>query len=180
MKQAATKFDNLDRKRVTDAVQEHYGVKLGIVGRRPKWLRDESGRTWWILGGVAGWHGIPKEMMEHEKEAQLGGILVIADRRLRSIEVFVGEMSQLVNSRDKLYPTKTGAYQFTVKVRGDIMQFVQVPAVVLERIVSIPHSDEDREQVRRVSEFKKTIARLSRNELKELLEKHGLNGLDLA
>ena len=173
MKQtAAVKFDNLDRKRVIDAVQEHYGVKLDKVGQRPKWLRDESGRTWWILGGVADWHGIPKEMMEHEKEAQREGMLVIAEKKRTSMEVFVGPLNQLVSSRDKLFQTeKTGVYQFTVKIKGDLMQCAQAPSVVLERITRILHSDEDRERERRVKEASRMIAGLSREELDALLDK---------
>ena len=53
MKQATKKFDNLDRGCVIEAVQEHCGVKLNKVGQRDTWLRNESGRTWWVLGGVA-------------------------------------------------------------------------------------------------------------------------------
>ncbi len=42
MKQTAIKFDDLDRKRVIDAVQEHYGVKLDEVGHRSKWLETNQ------------------------------------------------------------------------------------------------------------------------------------------
>ncbi len=80
-------------------------------------------------------------MMEHEKEAQIEGTLVITEKKCTSIEVFVGLLRQLVSSKDKLSQAKkTGAYQFTVKVRGDLMQCVQAPAVELKRITSIPHS----------------------------------------
>ena len=118
--------------------------------------------------------------MEDEKQAQFEGKLVIAEKKLKSIEVFVGPLSQLVSSRDKLSRTKkTGAYNFNVKVRGDLMRCVEVPAVVLERIASIPHSDEDREQVRRINEGTKAIAHLPPEKLKELLDKRGLNEADI-
>ena len=175
MKQVPIKFDKWDRARVIDAVQEHYGVKLEKIGRHDKWLRDESSRNWWVLGAVEDWHGISKDMMADEKQAQLGGMLIIAERKLTSIEVFAGPLSQLVSSRDKLYALKTGAYQFTVKVRGDLMKCVQAPAIVLKRIISIPHSDEDREREQRMNELAKAIAHLTPEELKELLEKRRLN-----
>lgn len=171
MKQASgEKFDNLDRKRVIDAIEDHYVVKLDKLKQRAKWLRDGSGKTWWILGGTGDWHGIAKEMMEHEKEAQIEGMLVITEKKQTSIEVFVGPLKQLVSSRDKLFRTKeTGAYQFTVKVRGDLMQCVQVPDAVLQRTLSIPHSYEDRESERRIKEASKIIAALSPDELDNLL-----------
>ena len=51
MQETHGKFGNRDRDRVIDAIQKHYAVKLQQVGRRPKWLRDASGRNWWVLGG---------------------------------------------------------------------------------------------------------------------------------
>ena len=59
------------------------------------------------------------------------------------------------------------------------MQCVQAPAVVLERIASIRHSDEDREQERRMNEFRKMIANLSPKELDELRCKLGINEADI-
>lgn len=180
MNRATKKFDKWDRERVIGAVQDHYGVNLAKIGKRDKWLRDESGRNWWVLGAVENWHGIPEEMMQGEKQAQFGGMLVIAERKLTSIEVFVGTLRQLVSSRDELSRTAAGDYQFTVEVRGDLMQCAQAPAVVLKRIDSISHSDEDWEQVRRISRFKRMVAQLSHDELIELLEKPGLDGVNLA
>lgn len=176
MKQTTKKFDKWDRERVIDTVEKHYGVKLEKIGKRDKWLRDESGRNWWVLGGVDGWHGISEEMMEDEKQAQLEGMLVVAEKNSHVIKVFVGRLSELVRSRDKLSRTATRRdYQFTVEVREDRMQCTQAPDVVLERIAFIRHSEEDREQVRRRDELKKAIARLSPKERKEFLEKHRIN-----
>ena len=59
------------------------------------------------------------------------------------------------------------------------MQCNEAPAVVLERIASISHSDEDRERERRNNEVNKMIAGLSREELVELRNKFGLNEADL-
>lgn len=168
------KFDKWDRERVIGAVQEHCCVRLRRVGRRDKWLRDNSNRNWWVLGGIADWHGIPQEMMADEKLARLEGVLVMAEKKLTRMEIFMGPLGQLLSSRNRLYPAASGGRQFTVKVRGDVMRCVQAPVVVLKRIASIPHSEEDREHVRRRNEVSKILARLSEEELIELAEKRGL------
>ena len=108
--------------------------------------------------------------MEDEKEAQIEGKLVMAVRKCTSIEVFLGPLSQLVNSRAEL-GLISDQYHFNVKVQRDLMRCVQVPAVVLERISSFSHSDEDREQVRRKNEFLKLTDKLSAEKLDELIGK---------
>ena len=138
VKQTKRKFSNLDRKPVIGLIQKHYSVKLDKVGSYDKWRRDQTGRTWWILGGIEGWHGIAEEMMEDEKQAQLEGKLVIALKKLSSIEVFVGSLSRLVSSSGKLSRNEDGAYLFNVKMQGGLMRCDRAPDVVLERIGSIP------------------------------------------
>ena len=137
---ATKKFDNLDRNRVIQAVEEYYGVKLERVGRRPKWLRDESGGNWWILGGSGVYHGVPEEMMEAELQASTAGMLIIAVRKLPDIEIFSGSVEQLCKNRNKLYRAgkTTGDYQFNIHTSGSrlmVMGVKTVPIVRLERIL---------------------------------------------
>lgn len=169
-KKEKAKFDDLDRERVIDAIQEHYSVKLLKVTRRAKWLRDDSGKIWWVLGGVGDWHSIPKEMIESEKDSMCEGMLVMTEKKRSTLEVFVGPLNQLVISRSKLSrDNKTGSYHFTVRVRGKHIQCEQVPEVLLQRILSISHSDEDRERKRRTKQVSKLIASLSPEQISELL-----------
>ena len=86
------RFGNLERERVIDAIQSHYGVTLRKVGRRPKWRRDETGRNWWVLGGREDWHGIAAEMMDDEIASSSEGMLVIAQKKIQSIETFAGAL----------------------------------------------------------------------------------------
>ena len=177
MKQTLGRFDNFDRNIVIGEIQEHYGVRLQKVGRRPKWLNDESGRSWWVLGGRDGWHGIPEEMMEDATQAQVEGMLVIATKNLTSIEAFAGPLGGLVSARDKLSRASqtTGDYQFTVKVSGAHMRCEQDPNVVLVRFATIPCSAEDRERNRTLNDFRKTVAAMSPEDraavMNELLRK---------
>lgn len=167
----AEKFDNWDRKRVIDEVQEYYDVKLEKVGGRDKWRRDESGKNWWILGGKDDWHGIPKEMMEDEEARCDGdGMLIIAQRKHTCLDVFSGLLHRLVNERDKLSRVRsTGDYQFVVRVSGDRLLCDRAPNVVLEKFATIPYTEEDKEQDKNRHEVVKALEKLSPEQIREVL-----------
>ena len=175
MKHSVGKFDNLDRDRVIRAVQEHFDIHLKRVGSRRKWLRDESGRNWWVLGGKDDYHGIPEDMMEGERHARTEGMLVIAWREVGSIDAFSGPLGSLVSTRDKLYRAArtTGDYQFEATVKGDrLVLSGRRRDVVLElkRFATIPYSVEDKERDRKVVEVGKLLATLSSEERKALID----------
>ena len=172
MKQKLEKFDGLDRNRVINALQEHEGINLQEVESRSKWLRDASGRNWWVLGGIGTWHGIPEEMMEDEKCSQVEGVLVIADKKLTSIDVFRGPLGPLVSASNEL-PRATQPpreYKFNVKVSGNRMRCIEVPDAVLARIDTIPYSAEDRERDGRLNEFRKLVSGMSPEDGAALLD----------
>ena len=177
MKQKPEKFDGLDRRRVIEVIQEHCGVRLQTVGNRPKWLRDASGRNWWVLGGLGTWHGIPEGMMEHEKCSEMEGLLVIAYKKLTKIEVFKGPLGPLVSARDEL-PRSAQQFHFDVEVSGTHMRCIQAPNVVLDRLDTIPYSAEDRERERKLNEFRKSVSAMSREEQSALMDE--LNRMDNA
>ena len=175
MKHPVGKFDNLDRNRVMGAVQEHYAVKLVRVGSRYKWLGDASGRNWWILGGKDDFHGIPEDMMEDERQARVEGMLVIAQRKVGSIDVFAGSLGPLVSARDRLYRAarSTGDYQFEVTLKGErLVVSGRRRNVVLElkRFATIPYSAEDKERDRKMVAVGKILATLSPEERKSLID----------
>ena len=148
LNQTVKKFDNLDRKIVIDTVQERYGVILQKVGRRDKWRRDELGTNWFVLGGKDDWHGIPEVMMENERQAQIKGMLVIAQKKHKCIELFSGPLRPIVDERDKLSRAtqSTGDYQFTVESHGNRLRCTKIPKFVLKKLDSIPWSAGDRER----------------------------------
>ena len=173
LKRTKEKFNNLHRRRVVDAIQKHYNVKLKRAGKRHKWLRDESARNWWVLGGTGYWHGIPEDMMADEIQAQSEGMLVIAWQKAKDMEVFSGPLDQLVSARDNLYRASqsTGDYQFEVKVSGACLRCVQASNVVLERFETIPYATEDKERDRRMNEIRKIVATISPKERAILFKK---------
>ena len=173
MKQKFGKFDDLARNRVIDAIREHEGVKLQRVGLRTKWLRDASGRNWWVLGGRETWHGIPEEMMEDEKRSPVEGLLVIACQKRASMDVFKGPLGPLVSASDGL-PRATQPprdYNFNVEVSGTRMWVKEAKDIVLARFVTIPWSADDRERDCRRHEFRKLVSAMSPEEIAVLMDK---------
>ena len=168
------KFGNLERDRVIEAIQVHYGVTLHKVGKRPKWQRDETGRNWWVLGGREDWHGIPEEMMDDESAASTEGMLVVAQKKVESIEAFAGTLGPLVHARSELYRAQQSVgsdqYQFTVEVRGGRMQCVQAPTIVLRRFATFPYSALDRERDRNWHAVMKDVAAMSDKDRASLLK----------
>ena len=169
---SAKKFDNIDRKRVIRVAEEHFGVKLSKVGRRPKWLHDEAGRNYWVLGGYGDWHGIPEEMMDAEINAPLEGVLVVAVRRKASMEVFAGSVGELIEGKDKLYRAKktTGDYQFTYKVRGTHLIVEQLPIFSLKKIRAMSYEADEKESDIAVDNVTKLFEKMSKEEQAEFLK----------
>ncbi|MDE0149587.1 MAG: hypothetical protein OXM58_14540 [Rhodospirillaceae bacterium] len=172
MMQKLGKFDDLDRDRVVKEIEERCRVALEKAGRRPKWLRDDSGRNWWVLGGQANWHGIPEEMIQNERRAQVEGVLVIADRKRASIDVFKGPLGPLVSASDG-FRRPSGDYSFNVKICGDRMWIKEAPNAVLHRLDTIPYSAEDKERDRKLNEFQKLISGMTPEQFKQLREDFG-------
>ena len=172
------KFDRWDRNRVIDAIQDCCDVKLKKVRGRDKWRQDESGKNWWILGGKGNFHGIPEEMMKNELQTDIEGILVIAQKErertnqeVYNLKIFRGPLNPFTKERSSLYraSNSTGDYQFTVKQRGDHMQCDQIPGMLLTRLTTIPYSVEARSGDRRVHDVSKQLAKLSPEEISELM-----------
>lgn len=166
-----TKFDNIDRKRAIRTVEDYFGVKLSKVGRRLKWLQDEAGRNFWILGGYGEWHGIPEEMMDAEISAPTEGILVVAVRKKNSMEIFAGSVGNLYKGREKLYRAKktTADYQFTYKVRGNHLIVEQLPGFSLEKIGALPYEENEKKKDIAVDNVTKLLEKMSDEEREELL-----------
>ena len=177
MNQTVEKFDNSDREHVIDAIRNHFGTKLAKVGNRDKWLQDESGRNWWVLGGKDDWHGIPEEMMNHEELAEREGMLVIARKKSKSIEMFAGPSTPFISAKEKLYRTAQGdgsyQYQITVKTKGNHLICDQVTNAELRKFGALPYSSTEKEQNRKISELKKIWVDASSEERKEIVRMLG-------
>jgi hypothetical protein len=168
-----TKFDETDRRAVIDALTRCHDVRLTPVGRRRKWLRDNAGRSYWVLGGYEEWHGIPEEMMDAEVSSPSGGFIVIAMRQKSAMEIFIGPVAPLVSARASLRRASktTGDYQFTFKKRGAHLVIEQAPNVNLTELTAFSFDESEKDSVARYREVEKLIDALSDEERKELFRK---------
>ena len=168
-----TKFDETDRRAAIGALSRHLGVRLRPVGRRRKWLRDDSDRSYWILGGYGEWHGVPEEMMDAEVTRSSGGSIVIALRHQSAIKLFIAALAPLVEAREKLYRAShtTGDYQFTCKERGGHLVIEQAPEVRLSELATISFDEARKASVAHVKHVERLLANMSEKERSELLKK---------
>ena len=169
---ARAKFDETDRRAVIDELSRRLDVQISRIGRRRKWLRDHSGRNYWVLGGYADWHGIPEEMMDAEEADPSDGFVVIAMRRQSDMEIFLGPLAPLVAARRKLYRANqsTGDYQFTFRRRGSHLLLDQDSSVTLSSLVNFSFDETEKESKKRVEEVVKQFAAFPEDERRELLK----------
>ena len=139
---ATPKFDNHDRKRVISEIERYYNVTLHKVGSRDKLLKDDTGKTYWVLGGTGDWHGIPKEMFAAEEKQATDGVLVIAKRKRNNIEIFVGSLQRLIENKSSLSQTDE-QYQFDLKSSLGAITITKAPNVILKLIATIEYSKVD-------------------------------------
>lgn len=131
---ANPKFDETDRRKVIAEVESLYKVKLTPVGNRRKYLKDQSGRTFWIFGGYEDWHGIPPEMLAAEEARGGVGVLVVAKRHRNRIDVYCGDLQPLIQNKKSLCLTRQGDYQFNIRIRGNVLGIHEVPTLHLSKL----------------------------------------------
>lgn len=130
------KFGSRDRKIVVRTVEQHLDVSLSRVGRRPKYLRDASGRRYCFFGGYQDWHGLPDEVVEEERHRG-DSVLVYARRRAESIEVYTAPLKPLIEAHAELSVSREGLFMFNVDGAGERLRVRQVPQVVLTRLATV-------------------------------------------
>ncbi|QJT08576.1 hypothetical protein [Oceanidesulfovibrio marinus] len=169
------KFSNQDRQFVIKGIERCYNIDLRPVGRRSKWLKDSTGKNYFILGGIGKWHGIPEEMMDAEVNSPSTGILAIAILFTKAIAVYASDMSALIKSRDQLYRASktTGDYQFTYKFQLATLELNPAPEVKLSLLNVIDYDKPQIERQKAIKSLHQMISRLTPEQCEELLKRLG-------
>jgi hypothetical protein len=165
------KFDEHDRKKVISEVEDHFAIHLSPVGSRRKFLEDEEGKTYWVLGGYDDWHGIPLEMMEEEDRRSTNGVLVVAKRYKTQIDIYFGPLQPLIRNKDMLSHTENGDFQFNINLHGNHLFIKEVKGLSLAKLGEAPYSGEEKDSDKKIQDFKAMLSKLSPDEQKEFLEK---------
>ena len=170
------KFDELDRQRTIKELERQFGVKLSQCGSRRKSLTDESGNTFWVLGGYEEWHGIPKDMIEAERHSDRDGTMVIAKRTEQTIKIFTGPLQPLVCNAGRLPVNQDGDFQFNLIWKRCQAVIDELSEVNLDLLAEVDYPLDEKEQDRKKNEFLKEFMKLSPEQrsaiLKSLKEKN--------
>lgn len=165
------KFDEDDRKHVISAIENHYGVRLNPIGRRRKYLRDESGRRYLVLGGYDHWHGIPRSIFRDEEGNPGDTLLVIGKRYRDDIDIYVGPFQPLLKNRARLPTTSSDQYVFNLKPVTHGFVIAEVPSLALSQIGGAKFTPDEKAGQKRFNQAVAMLDRLSPKERGELLRK---------
>jgi len=165
------KFDEDDRKRVIAAIENHLGVTLRPIGSRRKYLRDENGRRYLVLGGYDHWHGIPRSIFRDEEATPGDTLLVIAKRYRDDIDIYVGPFQPLLKNKARLPTTVNDQYVFNLRPVTQGFLIKEVPSLVLSQIGETKFTRDEKAGDRRFRQAVAMLDRLSPEERAELLRK---------
>lgn len=157
---SSKKFDELDRAPTVRAIEQQFGVRLSKIGARQKYLLDEAGMPYVVLGGYDDWHGIPKDILVDARKRPAGK-LIVAKRLPSKICVYCGPLTKLLDNEHKLATNAAGERQFNLGWIDGHPHIKEVRDLRLELVTEISYSDEAKEKDRREKQVAKLLAALS-------------------
>ena len=116
---SSLKFNNQDRKVVIEEVQRVRDEQLNPVSPYSKLVRSKDRKYYCVVGGTGLWHGITESIFDEIERAARQSFLVIALKKDRHYEIYIGHFSPLENNRSSLSYSKRGVYQFHVEEQGN-------------------------------------------------------------
>ena|SRR6185295_8453262 len=131
------RFDENCRRRVIRELQRHFGVDLRKVGHLQKYLVDDKGVRYVVLGGVDYWHGIPRSIFRDEAHAGGDTVLAIATLDGNDLDIFVGPFRPMLEHRDRLSPDKDD-YVFHFHRFTTRLLVREIPSLELKQITQRP------------------------------------------
>lgn len=133
---ATIRFTKEDRERVVERLQEVQNVRL-IPKDKRRLFCDETGKYYFIIGGIGTWHAITAAAMPGLLNAG-DGALVIAKKYRTRIDVCVGSLGDFVANINLLRRKKDGAKSLHLVVEGEGLSISEIPDYFLNTAFNIP------------------------------------------
>lgn len=167
---AKKKFDEDDRRRVIAVIERHFDISLRAISSFRKYLRDEQGRRYIVLGGYEDWHGISRRIFALEEASPADTTLIIAKRTKAAIDIFSGPFRPLLDHKHDLPKTDT-QYEFNLCSGINGLTVREVPNLVLRRLGETDYTVEEKQAEIRNREVAALLDRLSPTERAELIQR---------
>ena len=167
------KFDEFDRRKIIETIEHYFCEKLSRFGRRKKYLRDQHGKSYWVLGGSGDWHGFQSDMIEVERERGKNGVLVIAKRFRNRIDIFAGQLQPLIDNVSSLSHAENGDYQFNISILDNVLFFKELPSTLLKlrKISEVTYPEAQKLSDKKVAEVKLILDNLPPEQRRQILER---------
>ena len=155
MDKKTMKFDENDRYMVIKKLQDTLHVSLSPIRNYRKYLKDENGNRYCVLGGYDTWHGIPGLIIDERTIANVKRYLVIAVKFKSKMDLYMGLMDPLIENKHKLTKTKEGEYHFDINTRNDALYINQLPGIHLTKIAEVENLKDIYEKFNKLSDAEK-------------------------
>jgi hypothetical protein len=142
---------------------------LKKIGSYRKYLRDQDGRRYIVLGGYEDWHGIPQKIFEAKKATPGDTTLVIGKRSKVHINIYSGSFLPLTDSKALLSKTDD-EYVFNLQTSTNGITVREVPNIQLRKLGEAQYSQEEKQAGRKDREISTYLEHLSPQERQELIE----------
>ena len=171
------KFDDNCLRRVIRELQRLRGVELTKIGAARKYLVDDKGVRYLVLGGVEHRHEIPRAIFEEEARAAGESLLVVALPGRNELDIFVGPFRPLLEHGDRL-PADHDHYVFHVHRFTNRLIVREIPFLELTRVTLQTPEEEMRAARKALEKLKRNqaiaVARTRRsNAVKEAATRGG-------
>lgn len=155
MDKKTMKFDENDRHMVINKLQDTLHVSLSPIRNYRKYLKDENGNRYCVLGGYDTWHGIPGLIIDENTIANVKRYLVIAVKLKSKMDLYIGLMDSLIENKHKLTKTKEGEYHFDINTRNDALYINQLPNFRLTKIAEVENLKDIYDKFNKLSDAEK-------------------------
>jgi len=150
-------FDENFHRRVVRELQRHFCVDLRKIGRSRKYLIDNTGIRYIVLGGVEYLHGIPCSIFEEEEHASGDTVLVVATLNRNNLDICAGPFRPLQEHKDRLLIDQDH-YLFHVHRFASRLLVREIPSLALEQIQPEIPGDRARAEKRMFENLKRARA----------------------